>query len=116
MLHEISINNGNITIDGTKLRGVRSVSFDQACDTVPEVSLELALSKANIDTLAELNVAIDIADIREAIYCLQLEMKLDTEFRNATVASAKSALIEQGIAEDGASEIASAVVKRIFDL
>ena len=104
-----------ITVDGVIVSGVRSISFDQSYDTIPNVSLELIPSQLNVDVLAKLEVALDITDVREAINCLQLEMKLSNEFRDAVIASAESALTEHDISKDSITEIAAAVVERIFE-
>lgn len=104
-----------ITIDGVIVSGVRSISFDQTYDTIPSVSLELIPSQLNVDVLAKLEVALDITDVREAINCLLLEMKLNNEFRDAVIASAESAFTEHDISKDSITEIAAAVVERIFD-
>ena len=101
-----------ITVDGMEIKGVRSIGYDQTYETVPEVTIQLIPSELNIDTLAKLEIAIDIDDVREAVYCLQLEMKLCKELRDAVVASARSALADCSI--DNADEIAESVVERIF--
>lgn len=104
-----------ITVDGVIVSGVRSISFDQSYDTIPSVSLELVPSQLNVDALAKLEVALDITDVREAISCLQLEMKLNKEFHDAVIASASSALTECDISKDSVTDIAAAVVERIFE-
>lgn len=115
--HRINIsqsltNKTAITVDGMEIKGVRSIGYDQTYETVPEVTIQLIPSELNIDTLAKLEIAIDIDDVREAVYCLQLEMKLCKELRDAVVASARSALADCSI--DNADEIAESVVERIF--
>lgn len=104
-----------VTIDGEELHGVRSadVRYEAAC--VPTVELELIPTRTDIDALAQLDVALDITDVREAINCLHLEMRLNDEFRKAAIASAASALTEHGISKESATEIAEAVVERIFE-
>lgn len=104
-----------ITIDGMELKGVRTIGFDQSYDTTPEVTVELVPNRLNVGVLAKLGVEIDIGDIHDAINCLQLEMKLNEEFRDAMIASVSSALVEHDIHKESVTEIAEAVVERVFE-
>lgn len=113
--HNIIIDQAAITIDGMELKGVRTISFDQSYDTTPEVTVELVPNRLNVGVLAKLGVEIDIGDIRDAANCLQLEMKLNEEFRDAMIASVSSALVEHDIGEESVTEIAKAVVERVFE-
>lgn len=115
--HEIDINqslagNTEVTVDGMILKGIRSIEFEQSYETIPEVTVQLVPSVLNVNILADLNVALDIGDIQEAVNCLQLEMKLNKEFKDAVIASARSALADCKI--ENSYEIAKAVVDRIF--
>lgn len=118
--HEVTIKHGDVNnyhvhIDGTEINGVRSATADYEAGCLPTVSLELQPSRTELDALAKLNVALDIDDVRDAIFCLQLEMRLDKSFREAVIASATSALIEHDISQESVTEIATSVVERIFD-
>ena len=115
--HKIDINqslagNTEVTVDGMILKGIRSIEFERSYETIPEVTVQLVPSVLNVNILADLNVALDIGDIQEAVNCLQLEMKLNKEFKDAVIASARSALADCKI--ENSHEIAKAVVDRIF--
>ena len=115
IIDQLLTGNTIVTVDGMELKGIRAIEFDQSYATAPEVTVELVPNRLNVDVLAKLGVEIDIGDIRDAANCLQLEMKLNEEFRDAVVASVSSALVEHGIGEESVTEIAEAVVERVFE-
>lgn len=120
--HEINIksdvhnfpNAYHITADGIDIHGVRSATVEYEANCIPTVTLEIVAEKTDIDALAKLEVALDINDIREAIYCLQLEMKLNNDFKKSVHESAKSVLTESGITDPIADALADMLIDRIF--
>ena len=120
--HEINIKSDvhdfpniyHVTADDIELHDVRSATVEYEANCVPIVTLEIAAGKTDIDALAQLEVALDINDVREAIYCLQLEMKLNSDFKKSVHASAKSVLTESGITDPIADSLADMLIDRIF--
>lgn len=118
--HEINIQHKDrwhyeVTIDGEKINGIRGAQISYSAECIPTAEIEITPIKGNIDVLASLQIALDINDVREAINCLLLEMKLDKDFKDAVIASTASALIEHDISKDSVTEIAETVVERIFE-
>ena len=120
--HEINIKSDvhdfpnvyHVTADDIELHDVRSATVFYEANCVPTVTLDIAAGKTDIDALAQLEVALDINDVREAIYCLQLEMKLNNDFKKSVHASAKSVLTESGITDPIADGLADMLIDRIF--
>lgn len=120
--HEINIKHNkddgvtayHVTVDGKELEGVHSATVEYQAAYVPTVTLEVMPSKTDIDALAKLEVALDINDVREAIYCLQLEMKLNNDFKKSVYESAKSVLTESGITDPIADNLVDMLIDRIF--
>lgn len=99
-----------ITVDGKRLNGVSAVHYDVSVDEVPSVDIEVIPRVVNVDALAALGVSINVEDVEAACRCLQLEMRLNSDFREAVVASVGSVLAEK----DSKPEIAEAIVERVF--
>ena len=121
MFHKIKID-GKTTQHGTKIyaddkeiRGVRSVQYNVSVNEVATVNLEVIPEKCSINDLVDLTLSVEVKNLRTAIKCIQLEMRLNKEFRDAVIASTASALIEHDISEESVTEIAEAVVERIFE-
>ena len=124
MFHKIEINqdalNGCSTIkaDGMEIHGVRDITYHNAVDEIPTVSVEIVPQKSHIEAFAELDVNIGIENLQDAIRCIRFSMQLDDDFRKAVIASAKSAIDEvrntnrTDITND--YDLARRIVDRIF--
>ena len=115
---DVKIEQGKITPMGTKvhldnkeIHGVRAISYDIDAASTGCVELEIIPERCDIDVLADVGITVDIDSLHTAIKCIQLELQLNDDFREATTDSIRSVLYENGISSDG---IAEAILDRIF--
>lgn len=78
-----------IFADGIEIHGVRSIDYHLGVNEISTITMEIIPERCNLTGLSDLELTVDIDSLHTAIKCIQFEMKLNTEFRNATVASAK---------------------------
>lgn len=115
MFHKIKIDGTKIYADDKEIRGVCSVQYNVSANEVATVNLEAIPEKCSINDLVDLTLSVEVKNLRTAIKCIQLEMRLNKEFRDAVIASTASALIEHDISGESVTDIAEAVVERVFE-
>lgn len=104
----------HVFLGGTELHGVRSVDYSVSVSEVPTVGLEIIPERCNVNALASLGLNIDIDSITTAIKCIQFEMQLNSDFKDAVRESVLSALSEIDFAETTLSKAADMIIDRIF--
>ena len=104
-----------VWVDGKELKRVRSISFNQSVDTVPEVDIEL-LSDPDIDIMARANVGFDVFTIEQAAVVVRNAYKTNRDFRESITESIESAMRESTIVwEDWEyKETAKKIADRVF--
>lgn len=111
-INQNKLNIGHVKIDGTPIEGVTEVSYDASTYAVPQVTLEVTPDKCDLDVYAELGLRYAIRDISDAVKCIQFNMRLDKDLRDAVRDSIKSAVAEsKGWTEN---EIAEHILDRVF--
>lgn len=119
MLHNVKIvslddaGHCEIYVDDHKLSGVTGINTYHAVGEVPEVDIELSPLRADISTLAELEMHISIDDIQSAISCIQFNLKLDKDFREAVLYGINNVINNS---TDTEGDIAEQIMNRIFGL
>lgn len=117
-LHEISIIDHELYIDGISIKGLRDFELSVSTHAAPELSISMLPSQIEAETLAKLELKPELTDIYDAIKCIRMYMILDHEFKKAVIASAKSVIDEirnanrTDVVND--YEMASRIVERIF--
>lgn len=111
---KIRIQNNEISVDGRKISGVRSINLFLSAESIPIADVEIALdSTADFDGIASTGLRFTPDTTKDAARCMQLAMQLDPEFRKAMIASARSAMMEHP--ESGTWELSEAIINRLFD-
>lgn len=103
-----------VFLGGEELHGVRSIDYSVSVNEVPTVDLEIIPERCNVNALASLGLSIDIDSLTTAIKCIQFEMMLDSDFKDAVRASVLSALSEIDLTKDNLSKAADMIIDRIF--
>jgi len=117
-LHEISIIDRKIFIDGSSINGIKNIEVDIGVHSTPTVEIEVVPNRLELEILAKLDIKPELTDIYDAIKCIRIYMILDHEFKKAVIASAKSVIDEirnanrTDVVND--YEMASRIVERIF--
>lgn len=104
-----------IKIDGRKMRGVTSTFYSASVGEIPMVTLNIVPEIANIDDMAEVGLDVDIDSVRSAIGCIQMEIRLNTDFAEAIKASIRSVITEVGTKSIPDDEFAERIMNRVFD-
>lgn len=116
--HEFQINGTTVgmgtlvSIDDKEIHGVRSIDYHIGVDELSTIALEIVPERCNLTDFGDVELTVDIDSLHTAIKCIQFEMKLNEDFRDAVVASARSALADCKV--ENSNEAAKAVVDRIF--
>ena len=116
--HEFQINGTTVgigtlvSIDDKEIHGVRSVDYHIGSNELSTITLEIVPERCNLTDIGDVELTVDIDSLYTAIKCIQFEMKLNKEFKDAVIASARSALADCKV--ENSEEIAKAVVDRIF--
>lgn len=117
-LHEISIIDRQLFIDDTRINGVRSIVVDIDAESVPEVTIGILPNELDVEIAAELDIRPELRDIYDAVKCIRLYMSIDGEFKEAVIASARSAIEEvrnanrMDVTTD--YELAAKIIDRVF--
>ena len=104
----------HVFLGGTELHGVRSIDYSVSVNEAPTVDLEIVPERCNVNALANLGLSIDIDSLTTAIKCIQFEMQLNSDFKDAVRASVLSALSEIDFKKDTLSKAADLLIDRIF--
>lgn len=104
-----------IKIDGREMRGVTSAFYSASVGEIPVVTLNIIPEIANIDDMAEIGLDVDINSVRSAIGCIQMEIRLNTDFAEAIKASIRSVITEVGTKSIPDDEFAERIMNRVFD-
>ena len=120
-LHDITICQGQasgvgttVFMDGSEIHGVRGISYDVLVGKAPIINLEIIPGKCNLNAYADLGITVDIDSLTTAIKCIQFEMQLNSDFKDAVRASVLSALSEIDFTETTLDKAADLIIDRIF--
>lgn len=100
-----------VWVDDRKLSGVTGINTYHAVDELPEVDIELSPLRADIETLAELEMHLSVDDIQSAISCIQFNLHLDKDFRDGVISG-----INDVLNNHTEGDIAEQIMNRVFGL
>lgn len=108
-----------VYINDIRMKGVKRIATLQRVDSLPQVGMTFYPSEVDVEALSKLHLLVDVDDLRSAICCIQLALKLDDDFRNAMKAGIDSVLRDYGINTTepslGRPDISDAVMEVVFD-
>lgn len=111
---KIKIQNNEISVNGQRISGVRSINLFLSAESIPIADVEIELdSTADFEGIACTGLRFTPDTTKDAAQCLQLAIQLDPELKKAMVASARSAIMENP--EYGTWELSEAIINRLFD-
>lgn len=118
MLHHIQIkgDEARVHIDEKEIVGVREIEYHASANEIPIIDISVVPQACDMEVIAETGLTVNIDDVEDALKCIQLEMRLDSEFRKAMIASASSVLVERGEDLGTARLIGEQILGRIFDV
>ena len=107
----------DVYIDDVKIKGVWKISTENTFDCVPSAEIAIYPSLVNLDVLRDVSLKVNVNNLKDAIMCIQLSLKLDDEFRNAMKAGIDSVLRDYRSREPdfGDKDLSDAIMEVIFD-
>lgn len=121
MYHHIKINESSmfpgrtkVYVEDKQLNGVTELTYHNSVDEVPYIEISVIPEKCDVDVYAAVGLKYVPRDVKEAVRCIQLEMRLDDDFKDAVRASVLSALSEIDLTKDNLSKAADMIIDRIF--
>lgn len=103
-----------VYVEDKQLNGVTELTYHNSVDEIPYIEISVIPEKCDVDIYAAVGLKYVPRDVKEAVRCIQLEMRLDDDFKNAVKASVISALSEIDFKKDTLSEAADLLIDRIF--
>ena len=117
MLHNViivptsnQIGQWKVYVDDHELDGVTSIQTSHSVDELPYVNLVLEPLRADVETLAEVDLQMDITTVQTAISCIQFTIKLDDDFRNGILTGIDDVL------QNEHDNLPEKIINRVFGL
>ena len=117
MLHNViivptsnQIGQWKVYVDDHELDGVTSIQTSHSVGELPYVNLVLEPIRANIETLAETDLRMDITTVQTAISCIQFTIRLDEDFRNGILTGIADVL------QNEQDNLPEKIMNRVFGL
>ena len=106
-----------VYVDDIRIKGVTRLATLHEVDSIPEVDMTIHPSVIDTEALSKLHLHVDVEDLRSAIKCIQLELKLNDDFRNGIKSGIDSVLRDYDIDTEPSldrPDISDALMEVIF--